>query len=263
MTLIEDVKRPFNLIILAIALLAIALAVYFFKASQKERRLAYSVPKEPDIVFNSKKSGPSIRVLDKDSTVVEDDVFLFTMAIWNAGNMEIEPADIRKPLRLDLPDCRKILDYVITFQSHPDIMKISVSEVRYSRGTDSKRLQFSWDHLDPGMAFKVRVIYAGSKESKIMISGNIIGIREFVKGKEHKQTIWDYLLTFFAWTSVFAGFTLMASNVFSEPFEKILPLEKKPMALQIVSYYAVGAILAGAGMLVYYWIFGGVQPPFE
>lgn len=270
MTFVEDIKKPFNIVVLVIAIVSIVVAILFYKMSQKERKLAYFFPREPSLIFDSKKSGPSIQVLDQDSVIVKEDVFLHVVTIWNAGDLEIEPSHIRQPLRLNLLDCRKILDYGIVHQTHPDIIHADAIEEPKNSKEQSQSLQLLWKHLDPGMGFKTSIIYTGSKDCRIELSGNVVGVGRFVKGWEGiKEELGGAVLLLFvlfpaiAIAVVLVIFLKMGLSLLHMQIQTDESSQLVKMRYSWILIFVLGCVFGVWYVTkLYNLVFGTSQPPF-
>jgi hypothetical protein len=172
-----------NLISLLISLASIALAVFFFLRSRKEKRIAYRASFFPSRIFDRTVSSPRITVVDDEGKPMESNIYVTEVMLWNAGDLPIEASDVRKPLTIELNDCDRILDYKILLETHPDIFKFSISEdAQYADVQKKKALLLKWDHLDPNVGIKIQIIFTSAERwiKDIEILGNIVGMREFV-----------------------------------------------------------------------------------
>lgn len=189
MSFLSDLKKPVNFISISLGIIGIILAIVFYFKSQKEKIPTYILPEpnEISIVYDSQKSSPSIRVLDKDSTLVKDNVYLFTATFWNSGNLPIEPEDVRTPVVLTISPCKKILDYKIVAATYPDIANFTLTEIK-SVDSLSKSLMLKWNHLDPNFGLMIQVTHTGSLKPWIKFNGMIVGVEGLKNGKTHTQS---------------------------------------------------------------------------
>ncbi len=165
-------KHPLiGLISLVVAVIFGGLTVYFYLDSREFREPVYLVEKEHKQVFDSTVSSPKIKILDKDSNPVTDNIFLTTITLWNAGKLCIEPDDVRVPLQIQIKPISKLLDYSIVKESDPEIAKFQLSE----------SLGLSWSYFDPGYGVKVQFLYSAPVQAGIEIIGKIKGVAEIQK----------------------------------------------------------------------------------
>lgn len=66
MSFSEDIKKPFNIITLTIAIISIGLTIYFYVEGIKEKSICYKIEHNPSLIFDNEKISPNIRVLEKD-----------------------------------------------------------------------------------------------------------------------------------------------------------------------------------------------------
>jgi len=183
---VAEIKKPFNLVMLAIAVASIAVTVVLAFALQKSRGIAYSLPQDTTVVYDSKKSCASIRVLDKDSSFVRDNVYVTSVTLWNSGDLPIEPSDIRKPVKISLTPCGKILDCQVTRQTNPEVANLRAAEVT-GQTNNTWTVQLLWDHFDPGMGAVVQIIYAGDQHAATYVDGMIAGVAKFERNPEGRN----------------------------------------------------------------------------
>src|SRR2546423_2429836 len=150
MSTLDDFKRPVNAIALAIALVSLALTVVFYYNAKKEARPTFLSEEKRPKIYDSKISSANIKVLDKNSVAITDDIYLLTIRFWNSGELPIEPENVRKPVRLSISGVKQLIDYSIVDQTYPDIAQIKATEVPPdSTSGSTAQLEISWKHLDP------------------------------------------------------------------------------------------------------------------
>ena len=102
MSFSEDIKKPFNIITLTIAIISIGLTIYFYVEGIKEKSICYKIEHNPSLIFDNEKISPNIRVLEKDSIIIAENIYMIKGMIWNDGDLPIEDKDIkRKLVRID------------------------------------------------------------------------------------------------------------------------------------------------------------------
>lgn len=184
MTFLSDLKKPTTFIGYIIGISGIVLSIVFYIASKKEKAPTYKIfpsARGAYIVYYHQNSSPTIRVLDKDSTLVEEDVNLIVVTFWNSGELPIEPEDVRVPVHLTLSPCNKILDYTIIKSTYPDVSNFTLTEEE-NPDTNSKSLIINWSHFDPGFGLEFQVIYSGSETASVSFDGMITGVSNFKDG---------------------------------------------------------------------------------
>ncbi|MGB0384583.1 MAG: hypothetical protein ACPGWR_07145 [Ardenticatenaceae bacterium] len=182
---IDDLKNPVTAISLVLAILSIVVSVYLYYAGLKAPNPAYLISEDRSQIFDSTISSPNIRVLDKDGTPIEDDIYLATVTFWNAGHLAIEKHDINEPVRLHISPIKQILDYSIIEQTQEKAANFQVFTVTDpSENSEDAEIELSWDYLRPDFAVKIQVIYIGYKEAEISFRGYIDGTTGFSNGIE-------------------------------------------------------------------------------
>lgn len=177
MGILSDTKKPFNILMLSIAIISIVLATYFFFQSRRIQRPTYLISDEISKVYDSSKKAPNLGFLKASGERIEKDVFLITVHFWNSGNLSIEPQDIRKPVEFTISNCEEIVDYDVVAQTNPDITHFFLS-----RANDQRTLVLNWKHLDPNNGVKFQVFYTGSAHPEPLFTGNILGRTTFLYG---------------------------------------------------------------------------------
>jgi hypothetical protein len=254
MSVKDDLRRPINIIFLVLAVLGILFSGYFYRRARGERKPAYLIEKTHSRVFDSSISSPGIQVLDKDSKVVATDVYIATATFWNAGDVPIEPEDVRRAVTVRLFPIQQILDYSIVEQTHPDIANVRLREVENGRGDDSlAELELSWDHLDPGFGVRFQVMYAAQEAGEITISGHIVGVKQFVDARPPGERV-RFLGTFLP-AAVVLCCGMFVSFLFDELFKGRAPRWRR------VSYYAIVLTLGAIVIIILNVRFGSLRPP--
>ncbi len=162
-------KHPLVVLVsLVVAVVSIGLSAYFYISSREFREPVYLVEEEHKQIFDSTASSPKIKVLDKDSNPVTDNIFLVTVTLWNAGTISIEPEDVRIPVKIQIKPIAKLLDYSIVKEIDPEVAKFHLTE----------SLGLSWTYFDPGYGVKVQLLYSAPEQANIKVTGKIKGVAE-------------------------------------------------------------------------------------
>ncbi len=211
---------------IVVGLISIALTVLFYEYSNKERAPVYSVKKEPSIIFDKSNSSPKIKLLSNDSTVIEKNVYITSLVLWNNGDLEINKKDLRKDFTVKTKGDVEILDYSIVNQTHPDIGKFRIKE-------EGNTLKIDWDFFDPNFGLELQVVYAGDNESEILIDGYVLGTKIKEVNSRKKNNLMGYLMTF----------NLLAFIFFLITYIKRLIKDKR-------DYFLWGMVIMMGGMIV-------------
>ena len=149
MSFSEDIKKPFNIITLTIAIISIGLTIYFYVEGIKEKSICYKIEHNPSLIFDNEKISPNIRVLEKDSIIIAENIYMIKGMIWNDGDLPIEDKDIK----------RKIV-------------------IRLENKIDSISLNLSWEYFEPQDGLTFQIIYIGNPQPLFKVEGKIIGIKD-------------------------------------------------------------------------------------
>ncbi|WP_426669645.1 hypothetical protein ACPPVU_00080 [Mucilaginibacter sp. McL0603] len=175
MTFIEDFKKPINYISILLAILGIASGFFFYLNSKKNKVISYNITEPSSLIYDSKNSSSAIKVIEKDSIPIKDNVYILTGTIWNSGNLPVTNEDVRQNISLNLSGTQKILDFKIIKQTDPDIAKFNLTKI------NNKSLGLSWKYFDPDYAFKFQIIYTGNENPGFKLNGKVLGIKVFKK----------------------------------------------------------------------------------
>ncbi len=149
-------------------IITVVVTILIYKLSDKKIEPVYTVTKEPSLIFDKTNFTPKIKLISKDSIIVDKNVYVTNIAIWNEGKLEIKKSDIRQDIRL-LPSLNtEILDYEIVKEVKPDISNFRIIN-------NNEYLTLDWDYFDPNFGLEIQVIYAGNDSSKINVDGYVIG----------------------------------------------------------------------------------------
>ena len=179
-TLLDEAKKPFNRLMLVIAVVGIIIGIVgivLFFIGTKERDISYEITEPTSLIFDSKNTTSNIKLLEKDSIPITENVYLLTGTLWNSGDLPINKEDIRKQLGFELKGANRILDFKLIKQKDE-----TVANFKIEKG-NTNTLNINWDYFDPKFGFTFQVIYTGNENPNFKIIGNILGISKFNKLK--------------------------------------------------------------------------------
>lgn len=214
MSLIEEIRKPFNLLNFAIAFVSLALSVYFYFQSQQKREPYYlSYPTTQ--IYKKTNASPNLHLVDKAGTQIDGDVHVLEFSFWNSGRQSIEPADVRTPIFFTLPEKTKVLDYSIVRENKADISGLKLS-LHPDTELKNQRIQISWKHLDPGLGARIQVIYVGDQNQPLTFGGDILDA-EITNG----ASVFDRSGFGRASLFLFGGIGALASELSKRAFRRI------------------------------------------
>ncbi|MAY15631.1 hypothetical protein [Thalassolituus sp. UBA2009] len=162
-----------NVISTTLAVLGIALAIFFHLANQKEREPAFLSTKGL-LIYASHSDLKSSNY--KMSQITEDgekplvgNVYVQELAFWNKGRLAIESEDVLEPLMFQFPEGYEVIDAFVSESTREKIVNPAVN-------FDGTKVGFSFDILERDEGFKIQVVFSGEEYKKPSISGDIKGV---------------------------------------------------------------------------------------
>jgi len=170
-------RHPVALVITFLGTIAgiigIPLAFYFYFASQRDPRLTYSVnPIRVPVVQGEKLT--SLKVLFNGADV-QGDIIAAQIAVWNAGAGSIRSTDIMAPIQIQTEGNSPILEATIRKMTRP-VVGVWTDQAQLSAG----RVLVGWKILEKNDGFVLQVIYSGSINNKLSLTGDVAGKKSFV-----------------------------------------------------------------------------------
>ncbi len=172
MHLIEEIRKPFNLLNVGIAVVSLLLSVYFYFESRQKREPVY-LSRPTSQIYNKANATPKLRLVDQAGSPIDGNVHILEVSFWNHGRQPIEAADARTPVYIEFPPQTRLLEYSIVRQNKPSITDFKLTELP-SQSTDRPRIGLQWTHLDPGLGARLQFIYVGDKNPPIAFGGDIL-----------------------------------------------------------------------------------------
>ncbi|MFD2565525.1 hypothetical protein [Aquimarina rubra] len=153
-----------------VGIVGVVITIIFYEFSNKMKEPVYSIVKEPSLIFDKENATSNFKLLSKDSTIIQQNVYVTTIVAWNNGDLEISKGDVRKKIKVTVSDQNEILEYKITKQTNPEISNFKLKQFE-------NELIVDWDYFDPKFGFEFQVIYSGTEETQIEMEGYIIGAK--------------------------------------------------------------------------------------
>ncbi|MEO9968207.1 MAG: hypothetical protein ABJF11_20615 [Reichenbachiella sp.] len=162
-----------NVISTTLAVLGIALAIFFHLENQQERETAFLSTKGL-LIYASHSDLKSSNY--KMTQVTEDgekplvgNVYVQELAFWNKGRMAVEGEDILDPLAFEFPEDYEVIDAFISETTREKIVNPTIK-------FEGRRVGFSFDILEKDEGFKIQVVFSGEEYKKPVIIGDIKGV---------------------------------------------------------------------------------------
>lgn len=236
---LKDFKTPFNIVSLILAIIGISTGVYFYHLSKQYKSINYQVDQTASKIYDSKNTTSLIRLFEKDSTPIRENVYYIRGKIWNNGNLPVLTNDIRRPLTISLSSCKRILDYKIEKQYEDSSQEFALTKI------NDKTLKLNWKYFDPNNGFSFQVIYVGSENPQCKLNGKILGVSNFQEINS-KTGISDW--NFYFVLAICFIFGWFADIIFPKVLEKKSSLGINwrtfiVVAISIIISYVIFAIL--------------------
>lgn len=218
MTLIEEIKKPFNIITLTLTVVSLILSVFFYFDGKKEKNISYQLVEPTSLIFDSKNSSSKIKLFERDSILITDNVYVQTGTIWNSGDFPILKSDIRKQMAIKLNGAKRILDFKIVKQKDA-----SIANFKLMQG-DVQSINIGWEYFDPTYGFVFQVIYIGEDNPKFELQGKILDISGFSKVKQDEKIdkkIWIALIIAYSLMTLFLVWRIYRRRNQKGRFDKV------------------------------------------
>lgn len=191
MTFWEEIKRPFNLLMIAIALIP---GFYFYYFPRIEKEIAYTASK-PSLIFDNSVKSPNLLLMDSTGHQIAANTYLTTFTFWNSGSQPIEPSEIRHPITIAFPKAERILDQKITTVADQVTSGFTLTATTNDMAEQS--VQLNWNHFDPRKGVSFQVIFCQTNEPKPTISADIVGLKGIYLQQKTNTKGFDIFLKIF------------------------------------------------------------------
>ncbi len=183
---------PFLLMVLSIGI-----ASYI---NNKEREPVYAYKYPPSLIYNKEAVTPKIKLIREDSLLIEENVYITNIVLWNKGELPIDKDDIRLPIRFKMSGEGEILDFKIIDETHPEISKFKLVK-------DADCIKVDYQYFDPNFGLEIQLVYSGNDSSSVIVEGvvldNSIKLVEPKTGKG--DSLYLIIILFFMLLGTFIG----------------------------------------------------------
>ena len=172
--MINQLKQPFNIITLTLAVISIGLSIFLYQNSKRARNISYQVTQPIIKIFDSENATPTIKLLENDTVMITDNVYLLTGKIWNSGNLAILSSDVRKEMTIELDISNRILDYKIIDEKENGISNFKLDLI------SKNKLSLNWDYFDPNYGLVFQIMFLGKNDNpNFQLNGKVLEISKF------------------------------------------------------------------------------------
>jgi len=155
---------------LAIGIIGIAMAMYFYRRTEKKRVPTFMVnPSRRSLVQPELAKFDKFSLLYDGTDVGKSGITAIQVYFWNSGSLEILSSQILKPYSISISDGR-ILSWSIIKTNRGVILP---HLVRVDGNFNSLRLSFAV--LEPGDGAVIEIVYDGPHDAKVEIDGVCVG----------------------------------------------------------------------------------------
>lgn len=163
--------HPFVGILGSVASVAsVGLAVYFYYASLVAPNVCYYVhPARSPVVSAGEASRLSVNY---NGMPVSGDISAAQIALWNSGKAALRASDILTPVAIHTGSNTRILEASVR-KSSRQVAAIKLNTAEAARGD----IAVGWNILEQNDGCVIQIIYAGSSDLPITVSGAVVGQR--------------------------------------------------------------------------------------
>jgi hypothetical protein len=155
---------------LAIGIFSIAIAVYFYRRTDKKRTPTFMVnPARKSLVMPELAKIGEFSLLYKGVEIGKNGITSTQIYFWNSGSLAIQSSEVLKPYSISVSGA-SILSWSI-IKTNRDIIRPHIFKADETFDT----LQLSFSVLEPGDGAVLEIIYEGPANAKIEIDGICIG----------------------------------------------------------------------------------------
>lgn len=237
MNFFSELKKPFNIITLFLAIIGIILSIIFYYNGKKKKEISYLLNQPTSLIFDSRNSTPKLKLYEQDSIPVTGDVYLLTGTVWNSGDFPITSEDLRLPIALELSESNRILDFKIIKQKDSSVANFILQKVNRSL------LEVGWKYFDPNFGFAFQIIYVGGNDPEFNLKGKVLDITNFTK----VEKIENVRTTSLDWALLIGGPILVIIIL-------IIQFLERRRTGKFDKFLLLMAILLAACLLVLFWL---------
>jgi hypothetical protein len=173
----KELKRPATLVAMLIAIVSIfvgvATSLFFYSKSIRAGAVFYKV--EQLLAFDQSTVGHKaegqdgslpLYAVDGDGNILNENVYVANIKIWNGGNDEIRSNDVRKEFTISLENESRFFNIKMFNQTNSNISGFYID----------KQNIIKWGHFDPGDGFVLKLLYASKDKKRVIVGGHAINV---------------------------------------------------------------------------------------
>jgi hypothetical protein len=172
---------------IGIGVAGIAVGVYLYKQSLEERDPIFVVdPNRIEIVKAERVATAPIKVLRRNGSPIQADIYAVRFFLWNAGKRSIRPENVLDTIRITLDSGNEILDFRTLKASRPITHARLIAD---PPGAASRTLAVVFSILERDDGLSGQVIYQGKPDAALTVSGVIEGVARGI-GTPQAPSFW-------------------------------------------------------------------------
>jgi hypothetical protein len=254
-----------NVLSLAIGVVGILLASFFYLKSKASREPYFYLEPERTILVNRDLAiGQKLAVSYDGYTGATGDITAVQCYFWNAGGTPIHSQDVLEPIAVALPVGNEILEAAVIRQSRPSIVDFRVTSEVGGDGKRTNTASIRFKILEKGDGASLQIVYAGGPEVPIQFSGAIEGaaIQQLKKPGEEsalkhvRLDRWRIVTTIMG----LSGLIFIPVSIFLFRLRERLTADI-PIGLAIRSSFHIFAH-SGIWELIFFFLLGGVMSAY-
>ncbi len=168
-------KNWMSLLGIVTSVISIVIALYLYNPVAERVPTLLVDPLRTTIIDSKLFPNSSLKVIQGNNVIVQDDVTALRFYFWNAGKQSIKQENVLRPLTVFLNDpAGKILDFKILKVSRPDVVNVKLTP---SNKNPEKELLLEFNILEENDGIACQIIYAGNPSAELTPSGVVEGVR--------------------------------------------------------------------------------------
>ncbi len=162
------------------SIIGVLLAIYFYTEAKEVPKIVYYVNPVKAVIARAGQAQQLITTFN--NKVVESDITIAQIALWNQGKRPVKTSNILKPIVISTEKNSPILEATVRKTSR-DIIKVNLG----TEDIDKGKVSISWNIFEQNDGCVIQLIYAGDHDVKLLMQGVIEGQAEIAKLEFYKK----------------------------------------------------------------------------
>lgn len=240
-TVWTELKKPSGILAVVLTVIAAIFGILYPLLSEKHGALTYSVQQavafdRSKITINPSSNNEGIIITRKDGSKIDKNVYVATLKIWNSGDDEIKPDDVRIPFKIEMTGSNDIIDISKSFETKNNMDRFELNRDRV----------LSWSHFDPNQGLTINIVYYSDSQSFISVSGFAVKSKEITVADTRTLNVLDGRIFWPALKGILICFLI---DYAGRPGSSLI--KKRGKASIIEWIFGVGGMIVEAFCLLY------------